>query len=153
RAAQAEIHRVDEAAKAVDAGISLNDSDRPPTLQRIDEIGIRLASLDAEHAALAEEAAALETERAARAADLEARQRVELVGPADGVLRHGFAEPGQRVAADAAVVDVVACNQLAVTARFAAKHAAALTPGRHARVRIAGTDAELPAHVTVVQGY
>lgn len=153
RAAQAEIRGVDEHIKAVEGGISLNDVDRPPTLQRIDEINIRLASLEAERGALENEAQALDIEYAARRADLEARRRVVLVAPVDGVLRHGFAEPGQRVAADAAVVDVVNCSQVGITARFAAKHAAAVTPGRAARVRIAGAETELPATVASVQGY
>jgi multidrug resistance efflux pump len=153
RGAQADIRRIDEQIKAVDGGISLNDTDRPPTLQRIDEINIRLANLDAERDALEREALALDTERAARSADLDARRRAVLVAPVDGLLRHGFAEPGQRVAGDAPVVDVVDCAQLGITARFAAKHAANITPGRHARVRIAGSDTDLAAHVAGVQGY
>lgn len=106
--------------------------------------------------------AALETSannlQAARASQLAAQAGADVArkalddtvlrAPIDGLVAQRLAQPGERLAVDARIVEIVDLRRLEVEAPLAAADAVALRVGQSARLRVEGLEQPLEARVT-----
>jgi multidrug resistance efflux pump len=153
RFAELDIGRDNKALQVIAQGFTLGETDRSPTRQRIDEIDIRLANLDAIVAATTLDVRALEAERLLRLAQFERESVSELRATTAGVVWRIFARPGEQIGANAAIANVIDSARMVVTAVFRQRHAEGLRIGRPVSIRVLGSDDALAGTITEVSGY
>lgn len=147
------IAREDQGLQAVAQGFTLGDTDRSPTRQRIDEIDIRLANLDAAAISAVTDVHALEYERVLRVAQLERESVSELRATTGGVVWRVFAGAGEQVDANAPIVNLVDSGRMVVTAVFRQRHADGLKIGRAVSIHVIGNDLARTGRIAEVSGY
>ena len=116
----------------------LSGNDRPVSSQRLDEIAIRLARLDATQTATNAEVAALVEQQLIRKRQRDRETRIELRAGTAGTVWRVFNAPGDRIAANSTVANVIDCSRSDVTAIFSQRDVGGLAPrpaGRRPRRR------------------
>jgi RND family efflux transporter MFP subunit len=76
-----------------------------------------------------------------------ARGDVMLVAPISGLVSQRMAQPGERVAVDARLIEIVDLSQLELEAAVAAEDVPLLSVGKTARLSVDGIDGTVPARV------
>ncbi len=151
--AKAELAKIDPEAEALAGGMVLTGNDRPATLQRLDDIAIRLARLDATEAATSEEVAELTGQQLNRERQRDRETRAELHAPMAGMVWRVFNAPGDRIAANSTVANLVDCSRTEVTGIFSQRDVGSLRRGRRVSVRVAGLREPLHGSIGDVNGY
>ena len=151
--ARVELVRIEPESEALADGILLAGNDRPSTLQRLDDIAIRLARLDATEAAAGDEVVALTRQRRDRLAQRNRETRIVLQAGSAGMMWRTFNAPGDRIAANSTVANLIDCSRSDVTGIFSQRDVSALRPGRRVHVRVAGFDEPLQGAIADVNGY
>ena len=152
-AAQAALQQTKQQRETIKSGITLGESDEPPSLQRMHEIDIHLAE---EGAALAAAQGDLSTLRSQREEVLRQRDketRAELRSPVRGVVWRLYARPGETVSSHSEIASVLDCNRLGITAIFNQRHVSAIVPDRRVSVTLIGIGKRLWGRITRVNGY
>lgn len=153
-AAQATVDQAKQQQQTVTKiGITLGANDRPPTLQRIDEIDIHLATQSAVLAAAEGDVKTLEKQRGERLQQRERETREVLRSPVHGRVWQIFARPGEAVPANARVANILDCDHLGVTAIFNQRHIEGIVPDRRISVRLVGIGKRLWGRIARVNGY
>jgi multidrug resistance efflux pump len=148
-----QISRLQDQARALAGGITASDNDRPPTLQRIDEITMHLSALSAEIDAAGETIRQLVSERDIRMAQSRTETNAALFSPADGVVWRLFGAADEQLPANAAVANLIDCKATDVTAIFLQRHLESLDVGRRVSVKLAGRTTPLLGRIASVNGY
>jgi len=151
--AAAELAKIEPEAKALADGLLLTGIDRPVSLQRLDEIAIRLAQLDATQAARTGEVAALSDQQLIRERQRDRETRIELRAGSAGTVWRVFNAPGDRIAANSTVMNVIDCSRTNVTAIFSQRDVGTLRLGRRVSVHVAGFNEPLRGAIADVNGY
>jgi multidrug resistance efflux pump len=151
--AEAELAKIEPEAAALAGGIVLASNDRPITLQRLDDIALRLARLDATEAAAAAEVQALIEQQSDRERQRDRETRIELHAASAGSVWRVFNAPGDRIAANSTVANLIDCSRTNVTAIFSQRDVGELPRGRRVSVRVAGFEAPLRGVIADVNGY
>ena len=144
--------RVEEAATRnglmIEAG---SNNDVTYSLQRIDEINLRLADLSRERAVAAADADAAEANYAPVVAHDRALSSAPLKAPAGGRLWKWYAMDGERIGAGERVAEIVDCRASFLLASFPQDRVPAIGVGAPARYRLSGEQAEHVAHVASIE--
>jgi multidrug resistance efflux pump len=151
--AETELVKVRIESAALAHGVVLTQNDRPPTLQRLDDIAIRLARLDATEASAAREVSALVEQKQDRLRQRDRETRTRLLAASAGSVWRVFNAPGDRIAANNTVANLIDCTRPNITAIFAQRDVGALRRGRRVSVRIAGFSRPLRGLIADVNGY
>jgi multidrug resistance efflux pump len=153
-AAQAGLDEAEQSRQTiVHGGITLGSNDRPPTLQRIDEIDIRLATERATLATAQVDVGMLQRQRAERLRQRDREVRQVLRSPVHGMVWRIFARRGDTIAAHSPAVKILDCRRLGVSATFNQRYIERIVPGRPVSVRLAGFSKRLSGHIAWVSGY
>jgi multidrug resistance efflux pump len=140
-------------AEALSEGVMLGAENRPPTAQRLDEIAVRLAQLDAREPAGAALVGELTEQKHERERQRERETHIELRAPAGGLVWRVFNAPGDRVASNSTLINMIDCSHTEVTAIFSQRDVDALRRGRRATVSVAGFPNALHGTIEDVNGY
>lgn len=152
-AAKAELARVAAERQAARRGtfVAGGVNNVPYSRQRLDEVRIKLVERRSQLAAAKVRTAELEGQLAAAERDLARRSDAPVTTPAAGVVWQRFAGEGDGVRSGDAVLGLVDCRTLYLTAVLPRRFFAELKSGDHARVRLAGEPAEMGAMVQSVR--
>jgi multidrug resistance efflux pump len=151
--ARAELAQVKAELSAVKDGIFVvgANNDAPYADQRRDEVRIKRAArrVDAAQAEtrVAELARQLDTEQA----QADKLSRAELIAPAAGVVWQRFAAEGDTVRPGDALIGMVDCDRLFLTAVLPRRHFSQLKSGDRARAKLSGIDHPVRAVVQSVR--
>jgi len=151
--ATAELAKIEAEGKALASGLLLDGTERSTTSQRLDDIAIRLAMLDATQVATAVEVVALRDRLLIRERQRDRETRIELRAGSAGTIWRVFNAPGDRIAANSTVANVIDCSRTNVTAIFSQRDVGALRRGRRVSVRVAGFTDPLGGVIADVNGY
>lgn len=148
---QARLQQALEQADAAKAQIDIAQRQFANNQALVDQGFISKTALDASQATLN---ASQSTHRAALAAAAVARQTVAdavLRAPITGVISQRLAQPGERVALDTRVLEIVDIRRMELEASVSAADAVAVRVGQTAQLRIEGSAADLTLPATVAR--
>ena len=151
--ARFELQKIEAQQLAMAGDIMLTGNDRPSTLQQLDSIAIRLATLDATEAAAEHEVASLSEQQVVRERQRDRETRIELRASAGGTVWRFFNRAGDRISANSAVANLIDCDRTGVTAIFSQRYLDALRRGRRVNVRVAGLGQLLAGSIVDANGY
>lgn len=154
RAAATLARRKIDLAAAV-GGILVADStwsDVPYSRQRLDEIDIRLAGLGNEEGGQLAVLGEVEAKYAAELARIARLSREELTAPVAGVVWRSWVAPGSPVVHGAPLMEVIDCSRVYVEATTRERFFESLAPGQQVRVRLEGSDRDIPGTIRSVVG-
>jgi multidrug resistance efflux pump len=153
--AEAALARREADRVAAQAGILLADgnwSDVPYSRQRLDEIDIRLTGLHNDEGALLASIGEIDVKFAAETARMARLSREELTAPVDGVVWRSWVAPGAAVVHGAPLLEVIDCSRIYVEATTRERFFEVLTPGQQVRVRLEGSDRDIPGAIRAIVG-
>ncbi len=127
-----------------------NNSDVAYSLQRMDEIDLRLADLAREQAEAEAQAAAARMNYGPTAEHDKLLSEARLLAPASGELWKWYAANGEQIGAGERVAELVDCRESFLLASFPQDRVPAIEVGAAARYRLSGEQAEYEAHVTSI---
>ncbi|WP_295954763.1 efflux RND transporter periplasmic adaptor subunit [Rhodoferax sp.] len=148
---QARLQQALEQAGAAKAQIDIAQRQFANNQALVDQGFISKTALDASQATLN---AAQSTHRAALAAAAVARQTVDdavLRAPISGLIAQRLAQPGERVALDTRVLEIVDIRRMELEASVSAADAVALRVGQKAQLHIEGSASDTQIAATVVR--
>lgn len=148
---QARLQQALEQAGAAQAQIDIAQRQFANNQALVDQGFISKTALDTSQATLS---AAQSTHRAALAAAAVARQAVDdavLRAPISGLIAQRFAQPGERVALDTRVLEIVDIRRMELEASVSAADAVALRAGQTAQLHIEGSVSDVAIPATVVR--
>jgi multidrug resistance efflux pump len=152
-AAQAALEEAEQRRQTlIRGGITLG-YDRPPTLQRMDEIDIRLVTERATLASAQVDVRMLQQQRSERLDQRERETRQVLRSPVQGVVWRVFARPSEAVEAHSPVLNILDCNRLGISATFNQRYIERIVPDRAVAVRLVGIRGQFSGHIAWVGGY
>lgn len=151
--ARAELARTGAELAAVGQGVFVvgGGDDAPYADQRRDEIRIKRAARRVDAAQAETRVAELERQLATEQAQAERLSRAELTAPAAGVVWQRFAAAGDTVRPGDALVGMVDCDRLFLTAVLPRRHFSQLTAGDRAQASLSGIDRPVRAVVQSVR--
>ena len=144
--------RVEEAA--VRQGLMIetgSNNDVAYSMQRIDEINLRLADLTRERAAAAANGAAAVADYGPVVARDKLLGRAVVTAPAAGDLWKWYAADGERLGVGDRVAEIVDCRESFLLASFPQDRVPAIAIGARARYRLAGENTEHTARVASIE--
>ena len=152
-AAQSALDQAKQQREIMGSGITLGQNDEPPSLQRMHEIDIHLATLTAALTAAQGDIAVLQEQRQEVLRQRDRETQTVLQSPVRGVVWRVFARAGEAVSSHSEIVGILDCDRLGVTAIFNQRHVAAIVPGRRVSVRLIGIAKRRWGRITQVNGY
>ncbi len=153
--AAATVARREADLAAAKAGILLADgnwSDVSYSRQRLDEINIRLSGLHNEEGALIAAIGEIETKYAAEKTRVARLSREELTAPVDGVIWRSWVAPGAAIVHGTPLLEVIDCTRVYVEATTRERFFESLRPGQPVRVRLEGSEKDIPGTIRSVVG-
>jgi multidrug resistance efflux pump len=78
--------------------------------------------------------------------------REELTAPVDGVVWRSWVAPGAAVVHGAPLLEVIDCSRIYVEATTRERFFEVLTPGQQVRVRLEGSDRDIPGAIRAIVG-
>ena len=159
--AEAETRRLTAAVERAGAelagakgGFALTESysDVPYTRQRLDEINLRLASLQSERAQQAADAESLKIRRGTEAQRISEMRRQVLTSPVDGVVWDVHAPTGGEVLRGATLIDLVDCERVFVEATVHERFLDRIGLDEGATVHLLGAEGSFRGRVRTVLG-
>jgi multidrug resistance efflux pump len=150
----AKIGKIEVERMAADRGISVQDSasDVPYSQQRLDEIRMRSAALEAEHRRVSAELSALDRQIEAEAEQTARRQTFRPIAPASGVVWKSSGAAGETVVPGDILVQTVDCAARFVEVTLPERHFGDISPGDPARVQLKGGGEMVEVPVGAVLG-
>jgi multidrug resistance efflux pump len=150
----ATIQRAKVELEAANRGVMLGDgySDVPYSLQRIDEVTMRLSELTAEQDALRRSRQELEAKLTAEAARVDQLRAETVNSPATGLVWSLGVADGARVSRGDVLGEFTDCRQSYVEATLPERGFDAIHPGAPVRVRLARGLDDLPGTVRSLRG-
>lgn len=140
---------------AAGAGILLADSnwsDVPYSRQRLDEIDIRLAGLHNDEGVLVAAIDEIEVKSAAEKARIARLSSERLTAPVAGVVWRSWVAPGAAVVHGTPLLEVIDCSRVYVEATTREQFFESLAPGQRVRVRLEGSDKDIPGTIRSIVG-
>jgi multidrug resistance efflux pump len=152
-AAMAALQQANQQRETIKSGITLGPSDEPPSLQRMHEIDIHLATESAALAAAQGDVATLQTQREEVLRQRDRETQADLRSPVRGVVWRIYARPGETVSSHSEVASVLDCDRLGITAIFNQRHVSDVVPDRRVSVKLIGISTRLWGRIARVNGY
>jgi multidrug resistance efflux pump len=152
-AAQSTLQQAKEQRETMGFGVTLGQNDEPPSLQRMHEVDILLATQKANLAAAQVDVKTLQGQRQEVLRQRDRETQAVLQSPVRGQVWRIFARPGEAVSSHSEVASILDCDRLGITAIFNQRHVAAILPGRRVSVRLVGITKRLWGRVAYVNGY
>jgi multidrug resistance efflux pump len=131
---------------------SSNWSDVPYSRQRLDEIDIRLAGLHNDEGVLLAAIGEIEAKYTAENVRIARLSREELSAPVAGVVWRSWIAPGAAVIHGKPLLEVIDCDNIYVEATMRERFFESLTPNQRVRVRLEGSNKDIPGTIRAVVG-
>ncbi len=146
--------RIGIEASAADAGLFIQDgwSDAPYSQQRLDEIDLRLAALDADRRRAAGERTTLAAQIAAEEQLISTRESFQPAAPSAGVIWRQSGAVGETVVPGDVLVQLVDCSARFVEVALPERHFGVIVPGALATIQLKGGGAPVTARVSAILG-
>lgn len=148
------LNTLDVELSALRRGVYVGDSynDRPQSLQRADEIDLRLNGITADIAQREARLASLRTELAAENMRYAQRSAAGLVAPVSGSIWEVMTAPGESVVRGQDLVRLLDCSGLVVTATVGEAAYNQLRVGQRARFRFRGESTDYKGRIVSLTG-
>lgn len=146
--------RIGVEAAAAGAGLFIQDgwSDAPYSQQRLDEIDLRLAALDADLRRAEGERLTLAEQIVAEERLIAARESFRPVAPSAGVIWRQSGATGETVVPGDVLVQFVDCSARFVEVALPERHFGVIVPGASAIVQLKGGGTTVAARVSAILG-
>ena len=153
-AARHRLNTLDVELSALNRGIFVGDSynDRPQSMQRADDITLRLSEISADIAHREARLASLKTELAAERERYGQRSSAALVAPTNGSIWEVMTAPGESVVLGQDLVRLLDCSGLVVTATVGEAAYNNLFVGQAAKFRFRGESTDYKGKVISLTG-